>query len=115
MSQALDTFGQIVVGARDSAFGQFDRTLSGQAKAPSRRELSAKLASLGEDERKLVRWAVREAVDTALHDLLFALYADDRVLLAFEQVDLKDTSDGFQGDYVTEEGWVGRFSKYPAA
>ncbi|MEQ1809566.1 MAG: hypothetical protein ABL889_06560 [Terricaulis sp.] len=115
MSEVLDGFGQIVVGARDGALDQFERTLSGQAKAPSLQELSLKLADLRDDEQSLVRQAVREAIDTVLHDLLFALHSDDRVALAFERVDLRATSDGLQGDYVSEGGWVGRFSKYPVA
>lgn len=105
MSEALDGFGEVVVAARDSAFSQVERMLDGTSKAPARRDLSSKLAGLGGDNQDLVRQVVRESVDAALHDLLFALYSNDRVSLAFDRVDLRSTSDGLHGDYVTEKGW----------
>ncbi|MGQ0531326.1 MAG: hypothetical protein ACT4OF_01370, partial [Caulobacteraceae bacterium] len=108
-----DRFGELVAAARDSALDQFERLLSGAAKAPSLQALSAKLDAFDAEQHQVIREAVRDAVDCAFHDLLFTLHSDDRVSLVFTDVDLKETSDGLHGDYVSEFGWVGRFSKHP--
>ena len=113
MSQALDDFGQLVTAARDGALDRLEWLFDGRARAPALQQLSANMRAMCDQDRDIVRLAVRESVDDAIHGLLFALYSDDRVGLVFDGVDLRQTSDGLHGDYVTEHGWQGRFSKYP--
>jgi hypothetical protein len=113
MSEALDDLGKLVTGARDSALNNLELLIDGRARAPALQQLVQKLRALGPAERDLIREVVRESLDDAFHGLLFKLYMDDRVSLTLDGADLKAASDGFHGDYLTEEGWLGRFSKHP--
>jgi hypothetical protein len=113
MSEALDEFGKLVAGARDQALDQLEWLFDGRARAPALQELSQKLRALAGAEQELVREAVRDSVDVAMHKLLFELYMEERLAISLDGADLKDASDGFYGDYLTEEGWIGRFSKHP--
>jgi hypothetical protein len=113
MSEVLDDFGNVVTGARDGALDRLEQLIDGRAKAPGLQHLVQKLRALSGADQDLVREVVRESIDDAFHGLLFNLYMDERIALTFDRADLKAVSDGFHGDYLTEEGWLGRFSKHP--
>lgn len=120
MSEALEAFGRVVMEKlRDKAFATADLTLRGHWKAPSLLKLQTELGLLNDGQRDLARRLVRSAVDSAIHDFLFALQeAGDSggsiaVLVNGENVASK--TDGLHGEASGDKGWQAKFSRYGKA
>jgi hypothetical protein len=114
MSEALENFGRIVAKqGRDRGLDELEKMLNGQAKAPAIAAIAEKLNGVGIEHRDSIRAAARAAIDAALHGLLFSLYENEKVDLIVDGVSLRSVSDGYEGDYLTQQGWIGRYSKYP--
>jgi hypothetical protein len=120
MSDALDTFGRLVMeNLRDKAFDDADLTLRGHWKAPRLRALQKELAALTDEQRDVARRLVRHVVDSAIHDFLFALQEradfDPSVRIVVHGTDITTASDGLHGEAFGENGWQARFSRYGKA
>jgi hypothetical protein len=120
MGKPLDTFGKLVMEKlRDRAFEHADRALKGEHKAPARKKLQAALAKLDAKEQAVARRLVRDTVDAAIHDFLFALVeANDMggaVQVLADGENVAAASDGLQGEPPGERGWQARFSRYGEA
>ena len=114
----LDKFGQfIVANLRDRALEQHQMLQAGECRGPARKDLQDRLRALPTTERELVSEVVRDVVNVATHDLLFAFQdAHDRRLGIEVTVDgLNVAEDGgmLQGEPLGETGWVNKFSRYP--
>lgn len=117
MAKALDAFGEFVVAKlRDAAIDHADGLLAGRWEAPGLRALQADLRRLTPEQRVLVRRCVVAAVDSGLHDLLFALQeehdAGGRVSVVVDGEAVAAESDGLHGEPYGGEGWFARFSKH---
>jgi len=119
MDRRLDAFGKLVmVKMRDRALDDFEMMAVGHWKAPSRRKLQGALAKLDAKQKDVVRRTVRAAVDTAIHDFLFALQeAGDakEIAVVIGGKDIASLSDGLQGEPFGEDGWQARFSAFGQA
>ena len=70
----LDKFGQFVMrNLRDRAIAQHLKLQAGEWRGPDIQELQTAVVALPEESRRLVLRCVAEAIDTATHNLLFAL------------------------------------------
>lgn len=113
---ALDKFGRFVMDKlRDKAFGYFEGLVAGLWKSEDAALLQEELARCDPAQVELVRRCVRFAVDSSIHDFLFALQGagergDVVVIVEGENVALK--SDGLHGELFGEDGWQARFSKF---
>lgn len=91
--------------------------LRGQLKGKSIQNLQSKILLLSEEERLLIKEVVVDAIDVAIHDLLFAIQE------AFDQKDGIDVivdgknvaaeSGMLQGEPLGAEGWIEKFSQFP--
>jgi hypothetical protein len=116
--RALDKFGQFIVATlRDRAIEQHMVTQAGNWKAPRLQVLQQRLAELSPTQRRLVLDVVVDVVDTALHDLLFALQEahdfNKGIAVLVDGSDVAAGSDGLQGEPYGPGGWVSRFSRFP--
>jgi hypothetical protein len=118
--ESLDAFGRFIMeNLRDRGISFFDALAAQSWKAPAVQKLQRDLAALGEDERAVARRSVVAAVDTAVHDFLFALQdsseSEAGVRVIFDGHDVARISDGLQGELFGPNGWQARFSNFGEA
>ena len=115
MAKELDKFGVFVVNKlRDAAIDHTDGLLACHWKSPGLQALQADLQRFSPDQRAVVRRCVIEAIDSGLHDFLFALHeehdAGGAIAVVVDGQPVAAQSDGLHGEpYV---GWYARFSKH---
>lgn len=115
--QAVEKFGRLIVKAlRDGAIGFIERAVKGQWKAPSLHRLQSDLASLTPEQREVVRRCLVRAIDTGLHDFLFALVEvndrDQGVEVIVDGQNVVELSDGLHGEPFVD-GWIAKYSQFP--
>lgn len=115
---ALDKFGELLVrNLRDKAIEQHDMLLAGALRGKQIQSLQQRVAAVSPELRSLLREVVVDALDVALHDVLFALQdAHDRGVGVEVLVDGTNVAEGggmLQGEPLGPDGWVARFSRYP--
>jgi hypothetical protein len=113
----LDYFGQFVVeNLRDRALENFELMTRRHWKAPALQNLQNALAGLPEEHQAVCRRVVRRVIDSAIHDLLFAVQeqheTSGRLTVEVDGRSVAELSDGLQGEPYTEEGWYARFSRF---
>jgi hypothetical protein len=119
MVTPLDEFGSFFVrNLRDRMLWDLDMLLRGAWKAPAVQSLQAKISRLAEDERGIIREVAEHIITAGMHDLLFALQeqadADGAIRVFVEGEEVATLSDGLHGEIFGEDGWIARFSEYPA-
>lgn len=115
----LEKFGKFMVeNLRDKAMEQHDMLQAGKLRGRAIQDLQRRVGELSEDQKATVKDVLVDALDTALHDLLFAFQdAHDRSLGVEVLVDgenVAELSGMLQGEPLGEDGWVERFSRYKA-
>lgn len=117
MSEPLDKLGRLVVEKlRDRAIDFTVMLQDGKWKAPALAELQRAAAGMDPEAKQVVLAIVRQAIDDGIHDFLFALgeAADEGELaLLIDGTDVTKESDGLHGEYVSDDGWAARFSRFP--
>ncbi len=116
-TEPLDTWGRFLMKhLRDPAHDHLEGLLIGHWKAPSLKQLQRDLRKLTAAERSIVKRALASAIDSAIHDFLFAIQEshDDggKVVVKVDGKDVAELSDGLQGELFTDKGWFARFSKH---
>lgn len=111
---------RIIRFVRDDAIETYEQTEVGFAKAAQYEALYRRLRELPEGQRALVRDAVVKMVDLTLHNFLWMLEGGEGLELLFktkdgEVINLTELSDGLAGELYSEDGWIAKFSKYPAS
>lgn len=117
MADVLDKLGEFVVAnLRDAVIDRADTLLAGHWKTPGLQALQADLRRLTEEQRAVVRRCVVAAVDSGLHDFLFALGVQHDmgggIVVIVDGQQAAEVSDGLQGEPYGERGWYARFSKH---
>ena len=115
---ALEKFGAfMVIKLRDRAIENHLRLQAGQWKSPALQALQAEVVVLPPETKDLMLRVVVEAIDAAMHDLLFAFQeAHDRregIVVSVDGSDIAEVSDGLQGEPYGPDGWVATFSAFP--
>lgn len=113
---AVDRFGRLVVTRlRDAAITHHDLAVKRHWKAPALQNLQSDLAALSPEQRQVVRRCVIDALDTGMHDFLFALQEmhGHGVEILVDGENVAALSDGLHGESFSEDGWIARFGKYP--
>lgn len=116
-SIALDKLGKFLMTRfRDPAIDHFDGLARRHWKAPGLKNLQNDLATLTDEQRLIVRRALIETLDNALHDLLFAIQEnadfDNDIQIVVDGVNIVNQSDGLHGELFGAYGWKHRFSKH---
>jgi len=114
----LDKFGEFVITKlRDRAIEQHLRMQEGHWKSPAIQELQREVVALSPEQKELLRHVVVDVVDTALHDLLFAIQeahdTDAGIEVTVDGENVAEVSGMLQGEHLGEDGWITKFSRYP--
>lgn len=117
---ALDKFGKLVITClRDNGIEHYDGLARNHWKAPDLQQLQADLATLTDEQRKIVRQCVISAVDTAMHDFLFGLVEahdfEEGIEVIVDRQNVVELSDGLNGEQFSEDGWIAKFGAYSEA
>lgn len=103
---------------RDRGIRFAEGLVAGQRRAPALAELQVRIGDLTPEVKVLLRSVVVESIDVALHDFLHALVEasdfDDGIALRCDDIDIAARSDGLPGEVFGDDGWIRRFSKFPA-
>jgi hypothetical protein len=115
---ALGRFGEFVVtNFRDKAIEQYEMLKDGHLRAKRMQDLYARLSAMPKEQRDLVGTIVTDVLDTALHDVLFAIQdAHDRGLgieVIVNGENIAKLSGMLHGEIQGNEGWIARFSRFP--
>src|SRR5262245_49357678 len=116
----LEQFGQFVMAKlRDRAIEHHDLLADGYWKAPSLRQLQTDLKTLSKEQLLIVRRCVVNAIDTAIHDFLFALQElgdfDNDIRVMAQGQDIAELSDGLHGEPFADDGWFAKYSLWQAS
>ncbi|MHC5020719.1 MAG: hypothetical protein ACYTGX_11515 [Planctomycetota bacterium] len=120
---ALDYFGKVLMERlRDRAVADWDRTVARTgADTASQRRLWDAVESIPKEHRPMVREAVIEAIDSAIHDWLAQLEWEStsklgRIKVMVDGLDVSECSDAVREalHYETtgDESWCARFSAH---
>ena len=117
MSEPLDKFGAFIVEIlHDKMLYELEMLLRGGCKAPELQELQSRVCTFTDAQKHLIQELAERII--GMHDLLFAIQeqadAAGGVRLLVEGQEIAKLSDGLQGEIFGEDGWIVRFSKYPA-
>lgn len=109
----LDKFGKFIVdNLRDKGISFAELLLIGHWKATSLQNLHNELGKLSDSQKEAVKKAVISAMDSAIHDFLFALQEQEEIQIMTDGENVVELSDGIHGEQFSEEGWFAKFSKY---
>lgn len=125
-SDPVEYFGSFVMREiRDIAIGTMESLLDSEAYLSGCRQLREELGTLSLDQKALVRRATVEAVDSAIHNLLFRLQEDAErrghpSLAGFAgDIEIKvrgetvpKLGDEMHGRVWNADGWYAKYSKY---
>jgi hypothetical protein len=114
----LDELGETLIReVRDRTIDELDEILNGTALPAWKRGLHSDLeAAYPELSHEPIRHLVVIAVDTALHNFLWAVESSRRIKLGIQGgddvvQDVVELSDGLSGELWTDDGWIARFSR----
>jgi len=118
--EVLENFGKILMSeVRDESIEQYEMIVAGRLKSARALVQHKKLSSFNKDQQAIIREMMVDTVDGVLHFFLCMLEQHE------EDIDLniavsgtalkeniKDLSDGLEGELYTEDGWIAQFSAY---
>lgn len=113
----LNEFGQFLVSNfRDKALEQHALLQERRLRAEHLQGMQTCLSEMSKEQREIVALIVKDAIDTALHDFLFAIQdAHDRDLgieLLMKGKNVAEMSEMLHGEIQGEDGWIARFSRF---
>lgn len=115
----IDIFGKMLVEKfRDDAISYFEGLLHDKAPIDVK-QLSTHLSgALSEEQKQFLLSACADAVNVGMHNFLFALQIahdlDQGIEVFVDGKNIAKESDGLQGEPWGEEGWIKKFSRFPA-
>lgn len=114
---SLSIFGDFVIRHfRDKGIEQFKMLQEGKLRSPRMQKLYERIGDLDDDERQLLSVIVIDALDTALHDILFAIQdSHDRSLgieVTVNGENVAELSGMLHGELHGDVGWIMRFSRF---
>ena len=117
MNIIADKFGEFVVrNLRDKAIKQHKILLCGQLKGKYIQELQSQVVKLPDEYKQLIESIVIDIIDTAAHDLLYAIQdgcdRDIGIDVIVDGHNVAKSSGMLHGEYFGEGGWVKRYSEY---
>lgn len=121
--EIVERFGQLVMLQRDTVIRHFEHAVEGANPAIRHQNRHRDLVSLTDSQRAIVRREVIEAIDGAIHHLLwrFEQHDVDGFDVTFvgtdddpdlQPVSVSDLSDALGGEPYTEDGWIAKYSRY---
>jgi len=121
-NELLSNFGKLLISSvRDEVLEIDDLILSGRMGGSEIQEFYDRAKNLTKDEKELIKKFALQAVDSTLHHFLWMIEQNEEYdLIKYtggkgEFVSLRDISDGLCGELYTEDGWIEKYSEYPAS
>ncbi|MBO9562753.1 MAG: hypothetical protein J7621_08270 [Niastella sp.] len=119
MNDALTEFGKLYIEqVRDNSIFWLENTITGKMKAPADQELFKRINTLPKEHIDILKEIAYNAVDQALHYMLFMFEQSDEWKIANPSKDIEsisDISDGLCGELYSSDGWIEQFSEYPSS
>jgi len=113
--EGLERLGELVATRFwDAGIEAFEALARAEFNAPALEQLHSNLAALPESSLVVAREAVREVLESAVHDFLFSLQEEaeeGRLSMTVDGVDVVAASDGLHGEVFGESGWLARYSR----
>ncbi len=112
MNDCLDEFGKVFIEeVRDRSIRLFDKSIQGLMNDASSQELSERVKSLNDEDRKLINEIIPDIVDLCIHNMLCLFEEHDDIKIIMNNYNINDMSDGLSGELYTSGGWIAKFSK----
>jgi hypothetical protein len=116
---ALDLFGSFLISnVRDRTISGWSTIFDGKMKGERATRITQLFTGFTEGQIAAIRLLIPQVVDSALHNLLWALEQTQNVRVGIKSGDVEvpsinEVSDGLAGELPSSEGWIARFSKHP--
>ncbi|MBU3218407.1 hypothetical protein LL033_23505 [Clostridium estertheticum] len=112
----LDYFGnKLIKEVRDVTIASWDMMLNGKMKGITAQQFSDKISAFNDEQLEVLKWLIPKITDLSLHSLLVMIEQNDEIKVAVydgqKDNDIKENSDGLEGELYTEDGWINKFSK----
>lgn len=108
----LDYFGnKLMKEVRDETISSLDMMIDGKMKGITAQQVREKISTFNEEQLMTIKWLIPKIIDLNLHNLLMMIEQNDDIKVMVGDNDIKEDSDGLEGELYTEDGWISRFSK----
>lgn len=112
----LDYFGKMLISSvRDETITSWDMILNGKMKGITAQQVREKMSNFNDEQIEVLRWLIPKITDSSLHNLLVMFEQNDEIKIEVydgqKNNDIKQISDGLEGELYTDDGWIKRFSK----
>lgn len=112
----LDYFGKILITeVRDETITNWNMMLSGKMRGINAQQVRDKISIFNDEQLDVLKWLMPKIIDSSLHNLLLMIEQNDAIKVEVndgqKDNDIKEISDGLEGELYTEDGWISRFSK----
>ncbi|RDU23586.1 epimerase [Anaerosacchariphilus polymeriproducens] len=108
----LDYFGnKLMKEVRDETISSLDMMIDGKMKGSTAQQIRGKISTFNEEQLMTIKWLITKITDLSIHNLLMMIEQNDDIKVMVDDNDIKEDSDGLEGELYTEDGWISRFSK----
>lgn len=108
----LDYFGnKLMQEVRDETISSLDMMIDDKMKGSTAQQIREKISTFNEEQLMTIKWLIPKITDLSLHNLLMMVEQNDDIKVMVGDNDIKEDSDGLEGELYTEDGWISRFSK----
>lgn len=118
-NETLDYFGKVLIEhVRDHPIWRIEGLLDGTLKGDTAKTVTAWLKQCPPHTKEAIKALLPEIVDTCLHDFLVMLEEHPEIKVSVDSgsdviEDINEACFRLCGELCTEDGWIGRFSRYP--
>lgn len=107
----LEYFGEkLMREVRDETISTLDMMIDGRMKGSTAQQVKEKISILNEEQLDIIKWLIPKITDIGLHNLLVMIEQNDDIKVLVKENDIKEISDGLDGELYTEDGWIERLS-----
>lgn len=107
----LEYFGEkLMKEVRDETISTLDMMIDGRMKGSTAQQVKEKISILNEEQLDIIKWLIPKITDIGLHNLLVMIEQNDDIKVLVKENDIKEISDGLDGELYTEDGWIERLS-----
>lgn len=109
--EILNYFGEkLMKEVRDETISSVDMMIEGKMNGITAKQMKEKISCLNDVQLEVVMWLIPKIVDLGLYNLLSMIEQNNDVKILINGIDIKESSDGLEGELYTEDGWIQKFS-----
>lgn len=119
MNKKIDYFGEFIIKHfRDVALECVEGLCEEKFDSPGHRAYQKEIASLSDNEKRILKETLAYCIDGGLNDFLFHLDKEGRlkkrIRVIIDGLESTDLSEGLHKELHGKNGWKNRFSKFDA-